>query len=376
MNIKRLCYLLHLWIGLATGIIVFVVSITGAIYLFKDEISSTCQPWKKVEVRNQPFLQPSKLIEIANTQSHQESPSAITIGEKDEAVWVDYFGEKGQTTIYLNPYDGKIIHTSHLGTDEFDFYRFILNGHLYMWFPRTIGKPLVSYGVLLFFLTLLTGLVIWMPKHMTTHLLKKRLAFHRPFKWSRFVYDLHNVLGIYMLLPIIVVSITGLIFGLDWFSHGIYQLASGGKQMEAYTLPPSDSLHIQSKTASIDLLQAKILKESPNAVQYYYVLPADSLGSYRVSVVHEKGSYYKQDNLFFDQYTLKELKGTGPYAGRYKDGTPADKLIHATLDLHEGIILGWIGKIIMLFAALTSASLPITGFLLWRRKKNQKKPVG
>ena len=142
--------------------------------------------------------------------------------------------------------------------------------------------------------------------------------------------------------------------------------------MEAYTLPPSDSLHIQSKTASIDLLQAKILKESPNAVQYYYALPADSLGSYRVSVVHEKGSYYKQDNLFFDQYTLKELKGTGPYAGRYKDGTPADKLIHATLDLHEGIILGWIGKIIMLFAALTSASLPITGFLLWRRKKKTK----
>lgn len=115
---------------------------------------------------------------------------------------------------------------------------------------------------------------------------------------------------------------------------------------------------------------------SPNAVQYYYALPADSQGSYRVSVVHEKGSYYKQDNLFFDQYTLKELKGTGPYAGRYKDGTPADKLIHATLDLHEGIILGWIGKIIMLFAALTSASLPITGFLLWRRKKKQKKPVG
>lgn len=104
---------------------------------------------EKVEARNQPFLQPSKLIEIANTQSHQERPSAITIGEKDEAVWVDYFGEKGQTTIYLNPYDGKIIHTSHLGTDEFDFYRFILNGHLYMWFPRTIGKPLVSYGVLL-----------------------------------------------------------------------------------------------------------------------------------------------------------------------------------------------------------------------------------
>lgn len=47
MNIKRLCYLLHLWIGLATGIIVFVVSITGAIYLFKDEISSTYQPWKR-----------------------------------------------------------------------------------------------------------------------------------------------------------------------------------------------------------------------------------------------------------------------------------------------------------------------------------------
>lgn len=376
MNIKRLCRKLHLWIGLATGIIVFVVSITGAIYLFKDEIASIYEPWKKVEVRNQPFLLPSQLIKIANHQIHQEHPSALTMGGKDEAVWVDYFGEKGQTTVYLNPYDGKVIHIDHTGTKEFDFYRFILNGHLYLWLPQNIGKPVVSYGVLLFFLTLLTGLVIWMPKHFTKHIVKARLSFHRPFKKKRFVYDLHNVLGIYMLLPMIVVSLTGLIFGLDWFSQGIYQLFSGGKQMEAYTLPPSDAAHIQKETANIDLLQAKIQKESPNAEQYYYALPADSLGSYRVSVVHEKGSYYKQDNLFFDQYTLKELKGTGPYAGRYKNGKTADKLIHATLDLHEGIILGWIGKIIMFFAALTTASLPITGFMLWRNKNQKAKCKG
>lgn len=372
MTVRRFCYKLHLWAGLLAGIIVFIVSITGAIYLFKDEIVSMTEPWRKVTVESKPFVHTSRLLDIANKAAHDSHPSAITIGGRGESVWVDYFGENSQATIYLNPYSGKVIHEERKGNGDFDFFNFIINGHLRLWLPQEIGKPLVSYAILLFFITLVTGMVVWWPKRFTRKSIKTRLAFHRPIRTKRLLVDLHNVLGFYMLLPMVAVSLTGLIFGLDWFSNAVYKVASGGKSMEAYTLPASDSTMANRPTASIDLLEAKVKRETPCAVQYYYTLPTDSLGSYRVSVVHEKGSYYKQDNLFFDQHTLEELKGSGPYAGRYKDGSFADKMIRSALDLHEGVILGWFGKLIMLFAALTSASLPITGFMMWRRKAKLK----
>lgn len=367
MRVKNICYRLHLWIGLLVGIIVFIVSITGAIYLFKDDIVSMSEPWRKVNVENRRFLPTFQLLEIANQKVHNSHPSAITIGGRDESVKVDYFGEGNQTAVYLNPYSGKVIKECK-ENGCFDFFKFILEGHLRLWLPQEIGKPLVSYTVLLFFFTLITGMVVWWPRRLTKKSIKARIAFHRPLKSKRFIMDLHNVMGFYMLLPMIAVSLTGLIFGLDWFSNTIYKMASGGKDMAVYTLPLSDTTLSGRSSASIDLLEAKVKQETPSAVQYYYALPTDSTGSYRVSVVHEKGSYYKQDNLFFDQYTLKELKGSGPYAGRYQSGSFADKLIHSALDLHEGIILGWLGKLIMLLAALTSASLPITGYLMWKRK--------
>ena len=31
---------LHLWLGLSTGLIVFIISITGAIYVFQEEITN------------------------------------------------------------------------------------------------------------------------------------------------------------------------------------------------------------------------------------------------------------------------------------------------------------------------------------------------
>lgn len=39
-SIKQKTRKIHLWLGLTSGIIVFIVAITGALYTFKEEIQS------------------------------------------------------------------------------------------------------------------------------------------------------------------------------------------------------------------------------------------------------------------------------------------------------------------------------------------------
>jgi uncharacterized iron-regulated membrane protein len=58
---KKLIGLLHLWLGLASGLVVFVVAITGAIWTFETELSDWLYDYRTVEVQQKPFLKPSTL---------------------------------------------------------------------------------------------------------------------------------------------------------------------------------------------------------------------------------------------------------------------------------------------------------------------------
>ena len=42
------------------------------------------------------------------------------------------------------------------------------------------------------------------------------------------------------------------------------------------------------------------------------------------------------------------------------------------LEIHDGRIWGLPGKIIMFLASLTGASLPVTGFIIWYRKRRKR----
>jgi uncharacterized iron-regulated membrane protein len=69
---------------------------------------------------------------------------------------------------------------------------------------------------------------------------------------------------------------------------------------------------------------------------------------------------------------LKELNVSHLY-GRLKDATASDKLFRMNYDIHVGAIWGIAGKILAFSVSLISASLPITGFLIWWGRRNKRK---
>jgi uncharacterized iron-regulated membrane protein len=69
---------------------------------------------------------------------------------------------------------------------------------------------------------------------------------------------------------------------------------------------------------------------------------------------------------------LEELSVDHIY-GRVHHAAAADKLLRMNYDIHVGAILGLPGKILMFFASLICASLPITGFYIWWGRRNKKK---
>lgn len=368
MTVKKVVGNIHLWLGLSSGLVVFVIAITGCMYAFQSEIQNLVQPYRFVEAQDMPVLPPSQLKTIAEKELPGKKIHAVLYAKPGNASQVIFYDldPSYYYIIYLNPYSGKVLKVS---DEDAGFFRFILMGHFYLWLPPEIGQPVVASATLIFLVMLISGLFLWWPKNKNAT--KQRFTIKWNARWRRKNYDLHNVLGFYTTWIAIILAVTGLVWGFEWFARGFYQIAGGEKSL-VYTEPESDTTRIApAQIPAIDRLYHKLRSENPSAQILEVHIPSPS-SAIEVSINPDDKTYWQTDYRYFDQYTLKELS-VGHIYGRTAEANAADKLLRMNYDLHTGAILGLPGKILAFFASLIVASLPVTGFYIWwgRRKKDK-----
>lgn len=77
--VRKIILKVHLWLGLGTGLVVFIVSITGAMYCFAPELQQLTQPYRSVAIQNNRFLPASELIAIAEKQIPDKKSKKIVL---------------------------------------------------------------------------------------------------------------------------------------------------------------------------------------------------------------------------------------------------------------------------------------------------------
>ena len=357
MQLKKAFYNIHLVLGLVSGIIVFIVSITGCFYAFKTEIENLTQPYRHVEVQQESFLAPSSLVSAAKDAVPGRNLQSIVYGQPGDAAEVVFYegDPEFHRGVFLNPYSGEVLEIKNY---QKDFFQFIFDGHFQLWLPRHIGKPIISTGVLMFVILLITGMVLWWPKKS-----EGRRGFRIQWKapWKSRFYDLHNVLGFYFFIILLVIAITGLAWGFQWFGQALYS-ATGGEKNLSFVVPQSDTTAASKKASAhpMDYVWHRVSSEHPGAAEIaIYAPPAD------------EQTYWQRDYRYFDQYTLEEIEVETIW-GRMEDATLPDKIRRLNYDIHTGAIGGLPGKILAFLASLVAASLPVTGTLLWWKKRKEK----
>jgi len=370
MSFKQIIKKIHLWLGFISGIIVTFLGITGCILAFQHEIERITNPYQFVEVQGKPVLKPSKLQEIAVQALPEKHIHGISYHEPGKAIVATFYSEDYYYLVYLNPYSGEVLKVKDMSRD---FFRIIVNGHFYLWLPPHIGQPIVASATLIFVIILITGIILWWPRNSRF----SRQNFS--FKWiraERLNVDLHRVLGFYASWVLIFITFTGLVWGFQWFAKSTYLLTSGGKQMTEFYMPTVDSIPDQKPVIpAIDVLWERMTKEYPSAKVLEVHIPENDSSAIEVAANPDDKTYWKADYRYFDQYTLNEIEVTHIY-GKLDSTTMADKIARMNYDIHVGAIAGLAGKILVFCASLIAASLPVTGFFIWRnRKKRQQRPL-
>ncbi|WP_160717448.1 PepSY-associated TM helix domain-containing protein [Chitinophaga solisilvae] len=361
---KKVNAWLHLWLGLVSGILVFVISITGCFIVFEQELKDLLNPELRIAPQEEHLLlPPSRLYETA---------AAAFPGREIYSVWYHglnraaHISLAADSTLYVNPYTGALLAVK----PHHDFFSFMEEGHTSLWMGRKIGHAVVSWSTFIFFLLLLSGIVLWFPKKWNKAGVNNSFKVKWKAKWKRLNYDLHNVLGFYALLVAFVMAATGMIMGLSWFSKSVYWL-TGGKTMErreaAHVAPyPQHAIRLRVDEAWNKVRHEIAMYNKHDIIASFpdeedepiYLCTDMKMGIWR--------------DLYMDPNNLELLPSSNK---RITDLPFAGQLRKANYGLHVGAIGGFATKLLYFLGSLICASLPVTGFYIWwhRGKKSGRK---
>ena len=371
MNLRKIIFELHKILGLTTGIVVFIVAITGCCWAFRDEIESLYDDYKKVSPQNEPILTPTEAKMYAQEVFPNNHIHGTLFKKADDAIEVIFYDPEPEfyQSVFLNPYTGNVIQVDdHLS----GFFAFILKGHMRLWLPKDIGEQVVGASILVFMLIIISGIFLWVPKKRKN--LKQRLQFEwkSGTRWKRKNFDLHTIIGFYICSLALILAFTGSVMSYNWMKYVLYKSLGGDKEA-AFIIPENIGSPSQDEDVlPIDLLIPKLQAASPNAESFELHYPTGPEASIYVEVSNSSGLYYDSDFRFFDQHTLEEIETPSIY-GKYENAKVADKILRMNYDIHIGAIGGIAGKIIAFLVSLLTASLPVTGILLWYGRTYKKK---
>jgi len=366
MKLKMIISKVHLYLGLTIGLLFFLIAFSGAIYTWEPEYSEWAfkqqiTPEKKTMVPLS-LLKTNidKVLPNADFRTALYQDDSHTMNVLIYAPGTYYFA-------FMNPYSGELVHLQDMNKG---WIKFILNLHRNL----LLGKPGQKIGhwvCLLFLMMVITGLTLWWPRN------KGAMKQQFKIKWGaspkRLTYDLHHVLGFYATWVTIFSILTGLFWGFDFVKDGLKWATN--EQHDAYEVPVSELRAPQQKAVNQFVLMDSLLevyrKKYPDH-KLNISNPHKQEDPIHIASIGPRNLVYSTEHFYFDRYTGKEL------IGHFENGKLEDvstyHIIHGLVyDIHLGKILGLPGRILLCIASLIMASLPITGFLIWRGRRKKGK---
>lgn len=420
---------IHLWLGIASGLVLFVVCLTGTILTFEKEIVEWADADRyRVEAPAGAAAIPIDQLVTKTEAGLKGKVTGIEIPANPNAVYrftVEEKGAKGdkaekgggsgaegkmrssgvnQTkgeraekakagegkgkpeggpgaksgkggggggkTYLVNPYNGDITGTTKSATAE--FFSTMMGLHRWLLMQDSGGKIIVGAATIIFVFLVLSGIVLWWPIKLRNW--KQGLQIKFSGNWKRINHDLHNTLGFYSFLVLLVMSLTGLCWSFEWYKKGLSDVL-GDEVFKQRKEKPMASDPLNAGTVEKPMLASLIAtadQSFPYEGNYRLRFPADSAGSYVIN--KSRTGFFAltaADKIQFEQYTGAVLK-----TEKFSDKPFNQQVAGSVRSLHLGDIFGTFSKIIYFLACLFATSLPVTGTIIWinkLRKKNKQK---
>ncbi|MFV0623674.1 PepSY-associated TM helix domain-containing protein [Sphingomonas sp. ac-8] len=350
---------MHLWIGVVLGALFALVGLTGSALVFYRGIDGALHPavrsapgarpdsWEAVLAalrRADPTLAGGWRIEVPPEGGivparYMATPESLHRGFAPRLAWVD-------------PTTGQVVRQEQWGERGLSW---IYDLH-YRLLAGPAGGTLLGVVGLLCLVLMASGIYLWWP---ATGRWRIALTVKRNASAQRHVYDLHNVSGVYGLVLLAGVTLTGALLELPGQVHPLLA------QMSPLFVAPTLHSAGTGPRISVDAAVAVATQRFPGARLAWIETPADAHGVYRITLAqpHEPSQRFPRTTVWIDARSARVLAVRDPRA----DGR-GDVLLNWLHPLHNGEAFGLFGRLLVFASGLLPAVLFVTGILRWRHK--------
>lgn len=227
-SVRPLIFWPHLILGLAAGLVIFVMSITGVLLTYQRQI----QFWADTRgvAAPAPGATPRPVADLVARAAaafpatgDAPPPAQVTI-RRDPAAPAQ-IAVNGHT-VYVNRYTGDVHGEGALGLRA--FFRSVTNWHRWLALDgasRTTARAVTGAANLVFVFLGVSGLYLWMPRTWTRAAVRNITVFRRGLLPKARDFNWHNVFGFWMAIPIIIVAGSGAVISYPWASNLVYRAA-------------------------------------------------------------------------------------------------------------------------------------------------------
>lgn len=348
-------YKIHSWVGLLIGLLLLLISLSGSLLVFYEEIDHALNP-ALLRVKEGGHKLPLNQV-YANAK--QRFPEAEQIrfrrlpARSDHSIELNIVKEGNFLLVYVDPYTGHVL-------GERKRFAFLMDWLLrfhYSLFAAEIGELTVALLGVLLIISLLTGVLVYRKYIVKVLLFKVPLKFKN---WRQGSSELHRIIGVWSMVFNLIIAVSGC-----YMLYHILLNAYAASKQETIVKTP-----IELKVSLNNLLTIAD-KELAGFVPYSISVPSDSTAPItitgRVADPNPLSSAYSS-YISFNQHTGQIVK---IFNIRHQKLTAqVDKAMYP---LHFGNYGGIVVKIIYSLFGLTPSILAVTGFLLWWRQRRKRK---
>jgi len=359
MSPRKVLFQLHWIFGITVGIVLAIVGATGALLSFEQQIvASLARDSRQVEANGRTPLAPAELLTRVAANEPDKRIAGLNIAREPGATVRVTFAPREQR--YVDPYTGSLLPAASGGAETFfrnvrQLHRWLMLGELG---DRDIGRQIVGASTLLLIFMALTGLYLRWPRGRAARRLRTWFVPDFRLKGRAFLWNLHSVIGTWVLPVYLVIALTGLQWSYEWYRDGLYSIAgverpAGGEGGPREARGKAD---IPSFTRAWETFS----REVPGFTAVNVNLAAAPDRPLEFRYLDAKPSHERAFNTL-----AIDKEGQVSKSERYQDKKLAARLVSSIFPLHSGSYFGVVGVIVFLIASLMMPLFTVTGWLMY-----------
>lgn len=371
---KKFLFQIHWFLGISAGLILSIMGVTGAIYSYDQQILKWVNTDSYVvQAQSSPKLTPAQLYQHFTTIQPEIKINSITIAKDPTAssvVNIEKEGERRGYNMMVNPYTAQVL-------PEVQGRKLLL---LIQQIHRNLtagefGKQITGACALMLIYFVLSGLYLRWPKK---HSARQWLAVKSKLKGRNFIWDLHAVVGTWVIVFYLLFACTGLYWSYDWWRSGMFKVLGveqpkmqghGGSGRNKDQLPK-----IQLDNAQLITALNQTWSGFNNQIGRDYStltvnLPKKDDGKIELSFVDATPQHERARNQAVYNYKTANIEKME----LYEDKKLNQKIMSSMLPVHRGSFFGPVYQFVAMLASLAMPLFFVTGWMLYLKRRKQKK---